>query len=271
MQQERLFDPGPRGPNRWKLHPDNWVKRPDVVYHASDQPALPRHDRGPNFDPGYGNSSGMHFGDKTTALDRASSAFGTRDYIHTARLVGEQFTPANSGRATKGIKPAPVWSDEEANYNEITDKAVRQGKVVPYRNAYENVGAVSYRALPEVTKTWSEDVKDDPAAHPALKHLADKNYNPTMGKYDNYSPMDTLDLRRNGPLQHQLFGADVVKGGKAVSHHINVDDAADERFNRAVVKGEYGVGFKQNNVVKENLGSIDQQSRAVPRLRPTRP
>lgn len=270
---DRLFDPGPRGPNRWALHPDKWVQRSDVVYHATDQPALPRKDRGPNLDPGYGNSSGMHFGDKETAFARAEIARAGVNYIHTARLNGPQFTPQNSGLGTKGIHAGKVWDDHSANYSEPTDQAVRAGKVVPYMNEYEGPKTTSYRALPEATRTWSEDVQATPSAHPALQHLAATGYNPTIRKYDVTNPVAKMDEYSHGPKEKQLFGADVVNGGKAISHHVNEDDAFVEMSQRNLGGGQFkaagsgNVGVKRNNERPTLGGTSEAAKHARPTLR----
>jgi hypothetical protein len=240
----RLFDPGPKGPNPWALHPDNWLKRKDVVFHATDQERLPRNDRGPHLDVGYGDASGMHFGDKATAVERGLLA--GRQFVHAARLTGPK---------------TALLSDRDANYSGHADKAVREGKTVPYRNDYENPGAISYRALPETTKTWSQDVTQTPSAHPALQRLAATGYNPVMEPEEVHLTM----LSNSKVKQPQLFAADVVQNGKSISHHVNEDDAfATVEAKKA--KGQYGLGVKRNNLGGQGR-LTEAAATAKPRLR----
>jgi len=241
-QKEQLFDPGPKGPDRWRLHPDKWVQQPNIVYHASDEPDMPRMDRGGNVDVGYGDSAGMHFGDKHTAVARGVLA--SRQFVHTVRMTGPL---------------TPTMSDHDANYSDEAGRAVREGKTVPYVNDYEDPGAISYRALPETVRTWSRDVAADPTAHPALKHLAQRGYNPMLNAGQVHK--EAYDTPR--PLQ--LFEADLLSGGKAVAHFVNEDDAF------AHAQGLAAAG-KPAGVKRNNWRSIDYKktaSEAVPRL--TRP
>lgn len=259
---DRLFDPGPKAPDAWKLHPDKWVQQPDVVYHATDAPALPRKDRGPNLSVDYGGSSGMHFGNKQAAYERAKIAGGERKYIHTARLNATQFT------TQKGTP----HTDDAANYGELADRAVREGKVVPYKNDYEADGSTSFRVKPESVRTWSEDVQADPTAHPALQHLASRGYNPTFEKramVDHTAAYySAIHGKRSDP---GFFDADVVKGGKAISHHVDEESAMKKTQLLRTEPGNYNVGFKRNN---EGHGSFYEEhavESAQPTLRPTRP
>lgn len=254
----RLFDPGPKSSaDPWKLHPDNWVAQPGIVYHGTDEPALPRHDRGSGHSVDYGGSEGMHFGSKYAAYDRASVAGGNRKYIHSARLNAAQF-PAPSGEP---------HSDDEANYGTPADKAVSEGKVVPYRNEYEGHGDVSYRAKPESVRTWSDDVHADPNAHPALKYLAERGYNPTLMRHEVVDHKDAYyEAVHGSPAAPQLFGGDVVKNGKAVSHHVELNDAISVAMQPG--KGS-GVGFRNNNLTKGQFYERDAVESAKPRLRRT--
>jgi hypothetical protein len=167
----------------------------------------------------------MHFGDKATAYERA--ALASRQFVHTARLNGPRVS---------------TMSDADANYSDAAGKAVRDGKIVPYTNAYENPGNTSYRALPEATKTWSQDVAADKDAHPALKHLASRGYNPQLGVEEAYETRHALQ-----PRQDQLFAADVVANGKMVAAHVNEDDAFDHAHRLAATGTPAGV--KRNNIV----------------------
>lgn len=248
--QGRLFDPGPKGPDRWALHPDKWLQRSDVVYHASNAARLPRHDRGGNLDVGYGDSVGMHFGDKATAIERA--VLTNRDNVHAVRLNSKQFTE--------------ILPDHAANYGDDAGRVVREGGVVRYRNDYENPGAISYRAKPEATKTWSQDVTDDPNAHPALQRLAATGYNPVI-------QTNSVVNAPKPPVQDQLFAADVVAGGRSVSHHVNEDDAfeaADALNAKKRSAGGYGnAGVKRNNI-QQGGGWLNDAKKATPRLRRAR-
>lgn len=260
--QPRLFDPGPKGPDRWKLHPDKWVQDPNVVYHATRQATLPREDRGEG-EKGYGSSRGMHFGDKATAISRALESSPPRAFVHTARLNSPQF----SG----------IMTDEDANYSTQAEDWVKGGGTVRYANKFEGGERrmagdnISYRVLPERTKTWSEDVQADPSAHPALKHLASKGYNPTvnMGEALNH-----MERERNGVLQPQLFAADVTVGGRAVQHHVNEDDAfsAAEDLNAKMRSaGGFGrAGVKRNNQ-RPAFWSGESAERAPQRMSRPRP
>jgi len=244
MKQERLFDPGPRGPDPWRLHPDKWVQQSNIVYHASNSTRMPRFDRGGNVNVGYGDSAGMHFGDKATAVERA--VLTGRENIHAVRLNSSQFTP--------------VMGDHEANYSDAAGKIVREGGVVQYHNAYENPGSVSYRALPESTRTWSQDVSNDPTAHRALQRLAGGGYNPVI------TASSVVDAPKP-PVQEQLFAADVVSLGKTVAVHVNEDDAFDHAHRLAATGTPAGV--KRNNL-PQNEGWGERAKTAQPRLRRAR-
>ncbi len=198
----------------------------------------------------YGNPIGMHFGNKAAAYDRAMIASGSRTLIHTARL--------NAPRTA-------TMTDEQANFGSEATRKVKAGEVVPYVNTFEGAGSVSYRAKPESVRTWSEDVQSDPNSHPALKHLADRGYNPTLSKYEDVShPGVELDTFFHGPPAKQLFEADLVAGGKAIAHG-SEDDMFDQWRNNT---GK-NAGVVRNNI---NTGQFntDAVAKAKPRMRPTR-
>lgn len=224
------------------------------MYHASGQPTLPREDRGEG-ELGYGRSLGMHFGNKAAAIDRGMEK-PNRQYVHTARL--DPVKIMNVPQFT------PVMSDEDANYSEEAERAVRFGAAVPYRNEFEgkdvanNKDNISYRVLPERTKTWSEDVQADPNAHPALKHLAEKGYNPTISMPEARREID--QQRAGANLQPQLFGADVVKGGKSVGHFVEPAEA----FERIHSSGGGG-GVRRNNL-RPSFWQSDVAATVPPRL-----
>lgn len=242
-QKEQLFDPGPRGPDPWRLHPDKWIKGKNVVFHASNSQRMPRIDRGDVGDLGYGDSEGVHLGDKATAVERA--VLTGRENIHAVRLNSTQFTP--------------VMSDRYANYSQEATDIVRAGGVVRYHNDYENPGSVSYRALPESTKTWSQDVSEDPTAHRALQRLAGGGFNPVI------TASSVVDAPKP-PVQEQLFAADVVSGGKSISHHVTEDEAFEAAD---ALKATRPVGVKRNNL-SHNDGWQQRAKTAQPRLRRAR-
>jgi hypothetical protein len=183
--QLQLFNPGKRV-DPWRNHPDTWVQNPDVQYHSSNDPTLPRVDmpsRGQGgssdgFGGGEWSGHGIHMGTVAAAFERDP----TREYIHSGRLNTTQF-PTMGGKM--------VWGDEAANTSERATDAVRSGHAIAYKNDVEDPGSISYRVKPEKVKTWSEDVLEDDAAHPALRYLAEKGFNPTI------NPMDIKIATRN--------------------------------------------------------------------------
>lgn len=193
----------------------------------------------------------MHFGTKAAAYERANATdAGGRSLIHTARL--------NSPRTH-------TMTDEQANFGHTATQAVRAGKAVPYVNSFEAEGQISYRVKPEGVRTWSEDIKADPNAHPALKHLADRGYNPTLHKNEMIDHTKRYYDMVKGSSTPQLFEADIVKGGKAIAH-----GTEDEMFAR-VMDPKSGVmgGVKRNNLGGQFTETAALE-KAKPRMRPTR-
>lgn len=221
MAQLQLFDPGPEDQDPWKHSPENWLKQPDIAWHASNEQRLPRVDRTVSnpteFNAEqfiqYGHAAGMHFGTLRAARERSESAmYGRRAFIHPARMVGPQYVP-NFGDGTSG-EGTNIVTDEHANYSHIANDAVRRGEVVHYRNDMEDHGSTSYRALPEATRTWSEEVNTDDTAHPALKYYAERGYNPKIDEQRSIEIESDLqrrqkDLGENGPTQHRLWDAEL--------------------------------------------------------------
>lgn len=269
-KQERLFDPGPRQTSPWKLHPDKWVEGKDVVYHASDQPELPRKDRGSGLNVGYGGSEGMHFGTKHAAVDRATTG-ARREHIHTARLSGPQFTPeddAKAAHAKRGIPYTPsnepnVWSDDEANNSIAAYRAVKEGKVVPYKNTYEGAGSTSYRARADAVRTWSEDVQAQPNAAPALQYLADKGYNPTLKTSEAHDALAAYYGEARQPQQQQLWDAELTKGGKTVDY-----GDEDSMFGKMHTYNTSNVSGVRHGVVRRNAPKNYVESEAIEKARP---
>jgi hypothetical protein len=228
MDQPRLFDPGPEDPDPWRNSPENWLDGKDIAWHASESGKLPRQDRtvtNPDQFSGnefiaYGRPAGMHFGTLQAARERsASNMVGERRWIHPARMSGTPHVRTDHGwrlNAATSDQDAPqtVVDDEYANYSPHADAAVKRGEVVTYENEIEHRGSLSYRALPEATRTWSEDVKADPTAHPALRHFAERDYNPVLDSDKSQSlhreMLDKIrDLGDNGPTQHRLWDAEL--------------------------------------------------------------
>lgn len=172
----------------------------------------------------HGSAIGMHFGSLRAAIDRAKSgSIEERSYVHPVRIPqrtlvdppqGSFRTPRPGGSFAGGWyranKPGPdgewsTWSDTAANHAERGTDMVEAGKTIPYENEAEDKGSISYRTLPETTRTWAEDVlnarapgsgrpagagtpdvdwNDEHAVrnvpHPALVHLAERGYNPVV-------------------------------------------------------------------------------------------
>lgn len=188
FEQGQLFDPGPRR-DPWAMHPDNWLNddsRGPVVYHGSRSPSLPASDDSARSIDYGGSAAGMHFGTAAAARDRTGPKSG-RDYIHTARIP--------SGSISKHL-----YTDTEANYDTGVEARVLEGEAVRYVNDTEDQGSISYRTMPQNVSTWGEEVMASTNAHPALKHLASRGYNPAIdvrGEHEaNYAP----------PTQGRLFG-----------------------------------------------------------------
>jgi len=234
-------------------HPDEWMQREDVVYHASHENTLPRRERGPNHQVDYGGSEGMHFGTKMAAYERATSGI-RREYIHTARLSAEQFTPQNEGHTNR------AWTDDMANYGATADREVRKGKIVPYENDFEGSGSISYRARADAVRTWSEDVKSQPNAHPALKHLARKGYNPTLEPHKMVDYVEIYHESGKPPKAPALWDAELTTKGKT-----RAVGTEDEMFNK-LKKAPVGSGVVRLNQQQGDRGWAEKVKQANPRM-----
>ena len=196
---------------------------------------------------GYGSAVGMHFGNSEAANSR-----GGRPFLHPVRIPkagvvnappGTYRTPLPGGMAsfgpyrsdheeydpeTKTGIPDTRWSDEAANFSERATDEVEMGAVVPYRNDVEAQGSTSYRALPDVVRTWGEDVSAarDPMTgrpasekygwsdsqafrnrpHPGLVAAAEAGYNPVTqpGKTGENRVFTSTGPYRAEPTQPQL-------------------------------------------------------------------
>lgn len=177
----------------------------------------------------YGSAVGMHFGSPAAAKERS-----TRSFVHPVRIPNNTLADPPSGgfstevpggnsvsdmhRSHRDIvnshtgerTPDERWSDKAANYSEAATDLVEGGKTLAYRNDIEAVGSTSYRALPETTRTWGEDVlaakspmtgrpasekygwNDDQAfrntPHPGLVAAAEAGYNPVTRPYQGDAP-----------------------------------------------------------------------------------
>jgi hypothetical protein len=288
IRQGRLFNPvGMYTGDPWKMSPDRWVNdqsRGPVVHHGGSASSLPAYDdpdRSENvFDTNdeygyinakssggswqqdldedlsegrrrarYGYATGMHFGSKSAAYERASKhgkGDGQRTFIHTARIPGEDMDPT-------------VYGDRAANYSTEVDDRVHMGQAIQYRNDLEDEGSTSYRAKPETVRTWGEDVMEAAdrggvgKPHPAMEAAARAGYNPIYRVGwdrerdvphwdDNQAAYDAHGLH-NPAKQPQLWGAEVAHRqlrdrmwdaawalprddfyhGKPQAHHINTN------------------------------------------------
>lgn len=235
--QRQLFDPGERK-DPWANHPDDWTNSPNTVWHSTTSQNLPRGDRadaqGLRSYPA-GPSEGMHFGTLQSAVDRADATVGlASSYAHPARLAAEQFRPRDTVRSNvrrESREGKTVWSDAVANQDMDTARlpsskkdleahltaseqvgaAVRQGMAIPYRNSFEDVGSTSYRVRPEGVRTWSEDVAADPNAHPALKHVAERGYNPRIDFAKDTDAVGEFHALMGNPSQPMLPGMPKAK------------------------------------------------------------
>lgn len=207
-EQLTLFDKGPRR-DPMRHHPDNWLASTDhdgpVVYHATDAQHLPGRDRGSGAHVDYsGSSTGMHFGTEAAARDRV---YGTQDreWIHTARIADSDISAGH-------------YTDQEANHSPVADAAVQVGKAVAYTNETEDPGSISYRAAPDTVSTWGETVMRDKFAHPALKHLASRGYNPAINLAAEKEAHWTAPTQKNlfggsAPIQDEQFKPTLHKTG----------------------------------------------------------
>ena len=181
----------PQMPGEQNVHPDT----PPRQYGEPPRPS------GTNF--GYG----FHHGDLGSALDRGGITspshissedfhhYNMRPFIHPLRQSGEMalldgpnepslYTklPAKGTsddvrrsvkrRAAETAHPL-VHTDSDANSAPGT-KLVGQGKTVPYVNAAENPGSISFRSPRANLNTWAEDVASDPGASRQHRLLAEQ-------------------------------------------------------------------------------------------------
>jgi len=172
---------GPERPPEMEHDPAAWSSRGDIVHHASDSPTMPAE----KDDPWFG--TGFHTGTHQSAVDRSMHG-QLRDYIHPTRMTGSMALRPEThsapkiyneqGRPTMARERRQVWADDTANssglrHREDAEQALGQGLTVPYANAAEDQGSVSFRSPREHLKSWSEDVQSDPGASPEHKKIAE--------------------------------------------------------------------------------------------------
>ena len=173
------------------FEPENWVQRPPgggriAAFHSSMEMTLPATDdpfqaRGADADTegvdihgrpmaAFGSAIGIHLG----SLQSAVTAGKEREYVHPVAIpneaiVGPDDAPEEAKtpwkyRSAQPQKPNdPVstnnrWLDDAANFSPHLTDLVEQGKILPYRNEYEDPGTTSYRGKPESLETWGEHV-----------------------------------------------------------------------------------------------------------------
>ena len=190
----------------------------------------------------YGSAVGMHFGSVKASTDR-----GSRPYVHPVRIPTETLAePARGNFSTErpggGIAAGPHksnsiivnsetgertpdtrWSDSAANFSSKATDLVEAGKTLAYRNDVEARGSTSYRALPETTRTWSEDVLGSTTPgggnvpghsadtehglrgtpHPALVAAAEQGFNPVLNtqQHPRIIPSSRLETQQRIPFE----------------------------------------------------------------------
>lgn len=232
-EQLSLFDATPytKPAPKMDYDPETWAARPDISYHASASPQMPR-----EGEPGGGFGVGFHHGTVASAMHRgridSSShissdnlwAHNSRDFVHPVRVEGpmalfqgDPSAPSSSPirrglglEEQEGLRRHPTaFSDNQANIK-IGTNLVEQGETVPYVNAVEVPGSVSFRSPRSHLNTWAEDVASDPGASRHHQLLAEQ-FDLTIPARENFS-RDVL--RRGGAknLPHSLSGEVVEQG-----------------------------------------------------------
>lgn len=218
-EQLQLFATGAADPDPWRLHPDDWQANAEaaghvVAHHSSYSQHLPIKTSNEGRD--WGDSTGLHFGTQGAAVSRATSPSGSRidrEFMHTVRI------PAG----TLG----PVMDDDAANFSDTASERVAQGETVPYRNYMEDNGNLSYRT--DAYRTWSEDVKDDPASAPALKHLASRGFNMGVNLADEKARSDQKLSAYQAPLwDYETVRRTAARGQEVVGYHGDVHAGQDD-------------------------------------------
>jgi hypothetical protein len=200
--QPKLFDMPEDPKPRMDYDPEAWASRPDVVHHSSAEHPMPQETGG-----GTGYGPGFHVGTFRSANDRRQVNNGNapRAFVHPLRMSGqtalrpethefetESYPPQRKARpADPGSPEHPTtWNDWDANYVPGTN-AVKAGLNVPYVNAHEDPGNVSFRSPRTNLSTWAEDVASDPGASRHHKLLAEQfDLTIPMREHDRANPDD---------------------------------------------------------------------------------
>jgi hypothetical protein len=190
--------------------PEAWATRADIVHHTSDTVPMPEDTGG-----GRGYGPGFHVGTLRSALDRRESTGGLgkrgmRDYVHPLRMEGQTaLRPEEHSFETESYPPKKItreadpsgdpahpttWNDWDANYVPGTN-AVKAGFNVPYSNAVEDKGSVSFRSPRQNLNTWAEDVAADPGASRGHKLMAEQ--------FDFTVPVGTNSSNQSGQVIEQ--------------------------------------------------------------------
>lgn len=298
----------------WKLHPDNWVNdesRGPIVHHTTNDRTLPGVNRpaaSPHFEgmvpetddefpeyyrdkvgnryhrddfsgshamdknaAKYGSANGLHFGTQTAAIQRSTEA-GTssdavREWVHTARI------PSDALKVSGGTR-VPHFDDDGANFGPVAERYVNQGKAVPYTNYSEDDGSTSYRVKPEVVRTWGEDVMESRSAHPALRHVAERGYNPAV----NIHQTNEATLARNWGMSSQgeqgtLWNYETypADGNQPTGFHQEHNDAmaaakGDDGKQRELVKA---AGYANRNLSSQQMSTVGSKLPEQPVLHKT--
>lgn len=270
IRQGRLFNPvGMYTGNPDAMDIEKWLSdqsRGPIVHHGSSESSLPAHDDpdrshdtgdeygwiNANSNAGawstdleddiaegrrraaFGYATGMHFGSKVAAYDRAlqSGHEEQRTFLHSARIPTEAVA---SGK----------FNDRTANFNPAVDDLVHGDQAIPYSNQVEDAGSISYRTKPEVVRTWGEDVMDAAdrgrAVHPSVEAAARSGYNPVhrvgwdrerdVAHWDDNEASYRAHGMHNPEKQQRLWSHEVIesvpgKDDALASVHQSASDAA---------------------------------------------
>jgi len=206
--QMSLFDVEPYTMPEPKMDydPEAWLGRPDIVYHSSFEQSFGSRQAGGNYGEGF------HAGTAKAAMERGhftspswispdDHSFMGRKFLHPLRISGEMALRSEAHEPQPYRRSAPGESDESVARNErfreglgehplaFSDFEVQsnyrpeglraesmfgQGLTLPYVNAAEDTGSVSFRAPRRNLSTWAEDVLADPGASRHHKLLAEQ-------------------------------------------------------------------------------------------------
>ena len=217
-EQLSLFDVAPytTPEPRMDYDPAAWLQRPDVSFHSSEAPQMPQ--EGESHTSNFG--VGFHHGSVQASMDRGRvtstshissddyNYFSQRPYIHPVRMTGEtKLRQEPQKTRAPGLVPGEkesdesyqsnlryhestvahplTFSDSEANFAAGT-ATVNAGEHLPYVNAAEDIGSISFRSPRGKLSTWAEDVAADPGASRHHKLLAEQ-FDLTVPVRENWS------------------------------------------------------------------------------------